>query len=274
MDAKRIGRWIVPTLILLVAILYNPQIGSILIAGYVVYVVWSTRSGLLSHLAVRKYRQADFEGALRWFSRAAANKKANATVVLSYALVLLKVGDFDAARACLDRVADQELSDYSKDALAAMRGVLEWKQGSARKAAADLGKLAEESKNANLFGALGALYISIDMLDAAYQIGLEAREFDPYNDTIADNLGRTLYLRGQIDEAEEIFDELIEREARLPEPYLNKALILESRGETEEAAGLVARARDIPYSHLSYYSPEDIELISERIEAKAENTPE
>jgi len=152
-----------------------------------------------------------------------------------------------------------------------MRGLVDWKRGNERKAAADLGRLAEDFRNGTLFATLGSLYIAAGMTDEALRHNEEAREFDPSNSTIADNLGRSYYVTGRVEESEEIFDELIEKGAHIPEPYRNKALILEERGDTNEAAELVERAKQQPYSHLSYFSPEDIDEITERIEAKTHN---
>jgi tetratricopeptide (TPR) repeat protein len=264
-------RWIVPILLLLITILYNPRLGSLLIFFYAVYLLWSNRAGFLSWLAVKKYRQSDMEGALKWFSRAAGSRRVGGTVLLSYSLVLLKTGHFDSAEEALERAAEQELSDYDKNALSAMRGLLEWKRGNAGTAMVSLRSLAEDFENITLYGALGSLYLSQGRADEALRISREGLELDKYDRIINDNLGRAHYVKGDVEQAEEIFDELVDREVRIPEPYVNKALILEDRGELDQASGLVDRAKKQPYSHLSYFAQDEINGIIDRIESKAES---
>ena len=105
---------------------------------------------------------------------------------------------------------------------------------------------------------------------AAGTYNSEAKEIADDDQIICDNLARTYYLNGEIEKAEEIFDDLIDRAVHMPEPYLNKALILGSRNNTEEALGLVNRAKQYPYSHLSYFTRRELESIIERIESGAE----
>ena len=270
MKTKALSGWIVPALILLIAVMFNPKLGTPLVIGYIVYILWSKRSLLMTHFAVKKYRQGDMEGALTWYARAAAGRNAKPMVYLSYALVLLKAGDLDAAEENLASVAESELSEYDRNVLTAMGGLLKWKRGNPRRAAVDLKSLADEFKNPTLFGALGSLYLSEGMLDAALRHNSEADEIAHDDQIIRDNLARTYYLTGEVEKAEEIFDDLIDRAVHMPEPYLNKALILRSRDKTDEALSVVSRAMQYPYSHLSYFSREEIEGIIERIESAAE----
>jgi tetratricopeptide (TPR) repeat protein len=269
MNIKSVRRWIIPALILLFSIFVSRPIGLTLVAVYFVYILWSSRSSIFSQLAIRKYRQGDRDGALTWFSKAAANSSAGGTVLLSYALVLLKAGDYDNAESQIERAAEQELAEYNKNVHAAMRGLLEWKRGNAKQAVMDLQSLADEFRNTTLFGALGSLFIAEGMMERALTFNLEAYEFDPYDSIIADNLVRTRYLRGEIEEAEEILDALIDRAPMIPEPFLNKALIHESREEWDDAWQMAHSARQCTYSYLSYFSPEEIEEICERIETEA-----
>lgn len=269
MKRTALNRWIPIILIVLVTVFYNARLGSILMFGYVVFLVITNRAGFFSWMAIRKYKQHDLPGALSWFEKAAKSKRVPATVLLSYALVLLKTGDFDTAESVLDRAENQDLSDYNKNALAAMRGLLTWKRGRPGQAVVELRQLADEFKNITLFGALGSLYISQGMHDQAITLSEEGLELDKYDKIITDNLARAHYLKGEVDRAEELLDDLVDREVRQVEPYLNKALILEEREEIDEADRLVGRAKGQPYSHLSYFSEEEVEDIVSRIEAKA-----
>ena len=271
MNIKLSGRWIFPALILLIALFVNRILGFVLIAGYFVFVLWTKRSDLLSQIAIRKYRQGDLDGACAWFAKAAAQGRVGSTTLLSYALVLLKVGDCDAAGSQIERASKEKLSEYNGNVLSAMRGLLEWKLGDPLRAATQLGALAGEFRNTTLFGALGALYIAEGLEADALRFNLAAYDFDPGDSIIADNLAHIRYLRGELEEAEEILDTVIDREPLIPEPYVNKALIHESRGELEEASRLTGRARQCTYSHLSYFSQSEIEDICDRIESKADD---
>ena len=270
MRIRDLGRWIVLALILAVAAFYSPQVGTLLVVGYIAYVLWSRRSAILSRIAVRKYQRGDTDGALSWYAKAAAAPKAAPAVHLSYALILLKSGDLDSVEKSLSQAAELELSEYDRNVLSAMRGLLAWKQGHPQKAAAELRALADEFQNTTLLGALGSLYLSEGMLDAALRHNLEAKEISPYDRIIGDNLARTYYLNGDIEKAEEIFDDLIDRSVRIPEPYINKALIQESRGNIVEAYNLVKQASQHSNSFLSYFSQEEIDEIVERIETIVE----
>jgi tetratricopeptide (TPR) repeat protein len=269
MNRNALSRWIPIIIIILVTVFYNVRLGSILIFAYIIYLVITNRAGFFSWLAIRKYKQYDFQGALDWFEKAAKSKRVPATVLLSYALVLLKTGDFDTAESVLDRAENQELSDYNKNALAAMRGLLTWKRGRPGQAVVELRRLADEFKNITLYGALGSLYIKQGMYDQAITLSEEGLELDKYDKIITDNLARAHYLKGDVEQADELLDDLIDREVKQVEPYLNKALILEERGEIEEADRLVERAKGQPYSHLSYLDESEVEEIMARIEGRA-----
>ena len=190
-------------------------------------------------------------------------------MLLSYALVLLKAGEFDDASAQAERAAEQKLEAYNQNVLAAIRAILDWKRGNPKRAVADLESLAEEFRNTTLFGALGSLLIAEGSIEKALRFNLEAFDFDPHDSVIADNLARTRLLRRENEQAEEILDAVLDREPMTPEPFLNKAIILESRSEIEEAAQMVHRARKYAYSYLSYFRPEEIEELCERIESMA-----
>lgn len=269
-NIRSLRRWLIPAALLLITLFVNRVIGVILIAGYLVYAIWTNRPAMLAQVAIRKYRQGDLAGAHTWFAKAARLPRADGTILLSFALVLLKRGSFEEAEAQMTRAAKLALSDYNRNALASMRGIIEWKTGDPAKAIDQLASLAEDFRNTNLFGALGSLYNAEERTDEGLEFNLEAYDFDPYDSVIADNLARTRYLRGEYEEAEELLDEILERQPPIPEPYLNKALILESREEIEEAGELVHRARGKTYSHLSYLAPEELETICERIESQTD----
>ena len=269
MKQNALTRWIPLVLIILVTVFYNARLGSILIFGYIIYLLVTNRSGFYAWVAIRKYKQYDLDGALSWFAKAAASKRASGTVLLSYALVLLKTGHIDEVESVLDRAEGQDLSDYNQNALQAMRGLLTWKRGRGGQAVVELRPLAEEFKNATLYGALGSLMLSQGMVDQALTLSEEGLEIDKYDKIITDNLARAHYLHGDVEKAEELWDDLVDREVRQMEPYVNKALILEERGELDEADTIASRARRQRYSHLSYFSESEIDEIIDRIEQKA-----
>jgi tetratricopeptide (TPR) repeat protein len=251
---KNASRLIIPVLILLFTFFYNPHLGTVFLVGYIIYLAITSRSSFFTWLAIRDYNNSDWEGALKWFVRAAKNKRANATVLLSYSLVLLKTGDFERAERNVERASELELSDYNRKVVESMRGLLEWKTGNPRKAATALSRLAEEFENSTLYGALGSLYLSQGMLDRALRHNEAAYEMDEYDKIIGDTLARTYYLKGDVAKAEELWDDLIERAVQLPEPYLNKAILLSERGEEAAAEEMRERAGKYPLSALSYFS--------------------
>ena len=102
--------------------------------------------------------------------------------------------------------------------------------------------------------ALGSLYLSQGMLDRALRHNEAAYEMDEYDKIIGDTLARTYYLKGDVAKAEELWDDLIERAVQLPEPYLNKAILLSERGEEAAAEEMRERAGKYPLSALSYFS--------------------
>lgn len=269
MKQNALTRWIPLVLIILVTVFYNARLGSILIFGYTIYLLVTNRSGFYAWFAIRKYKQYDLDGALSWFAKAAASKRASGTVLLSYALVLLKTGHIDDVESVLDRAEAQDLSDYNQNALQAMRGLLTWKQGRGGQAVIELRQLAEDFENATLYGALGSLLIAQGMIDQALRVSEQGLEIDKYDKIITDNLARAHYLKGNVEKAEELWDDLIDREVRQMEPYVNKALILEDRGELDEADRIASKARRQRYSHLSYFSESEIDEIIDRIEEKA-----
>lgn len=258
---------LIPAAIILITIFYSPQVGSILMIGYIAYVVVANLSSVYAWLAVRKYHKADLAGAEKWFGKAAESKKAGGTTLLSYALVLLKTGKFDEAERVVDRAAELELNDYNSKVVVSMRGLLEWKQGDPRAAAAELGELAEDFENTTLFGCLGSLYLAEGMNDAAWDHNQKAYEFNDSDPKICDNMARTHYLRGDVETAEDMWRSLTDRDVPRMEPYLNLALLLEERADDEDACKMAEAAHRFSYSHLSYFSEEEVNAAFERLAA-------
>jgi tetratricopeptide (TPR) repeat protein len=268
---KKLKGWIVPILILVISVFYDARIGSILLAVYILYMLYRSRSAVFSRLGSRSYGKGDFNKALLWYERALKDPMAQPNTILSCSLILLKMGEWDRAREVYERVEDNDsLSEYGQGARKTSEALITWKEGQPVKAIQQMETLLPLFQNSTLFASLGAVYLSTGKNKKALEHCTEAYEFNKNHAIIRDNYARSLCLNGQEEEAALIWDAMIKEQSAMTEPYYNRAALYFKEDEIERAKGFYKKSQEYTLSQISYLSTEEYKELGRKLNISME----
>ena len=147
------------------------------------------------------------------------------------------------------------------------RALITWKRGDLSSAIVELEELYEDGYHTSgLYGSLGSFYLINKEYEKALKLAKEGIEFSDTDLISRDNLGQAYIGLGMLDEAEEIYDELLPKEPKFMEPYFNYATVMEKRGNLKEAKEFYENALEYEEKFLSTITHEEIKASIDRID--------
>lgn len=249
----------VPLIVIWLLLKLNIWLGIAAVIVLLGYWFYRNQSGFYAYLGNLNYQQGKHNEASMWLDKAVSRADCRAGHLLGYSFLLLKQGKLDKAEELLNRANRMGLNREEQMAYLTNISLLLWKLDRLDEATAKLEEAYDEYKNSNLYGTLGYFYILSGDLDKALSFNREAYQFNSKNGVIVDNLGQTLLLRGEYEEALQYYEELAEQKPTFPEAYLNHGLVLDALGRSREALERMKLALDHPLSLLSTVTREEIE---------------
>lgn len=222
--------------------------------------------------ALRKYKDDDLLEALKWMEKAHNTGKATFGSSISYAYLLLKSGEIEKSEKVFNALINSPRATADdKQIIKSNIALILWKKGEVEKGIEILENIIKDYKTTNIYGSLGYLYIEKGDLDRALEFNLEAREYNNTNSIILDNLGETYYRRGEIEEALNIYEELVKSNPQFPECYYHYALVLDALNKKEEALDMAKKASKFKTTFLSSVTKEQIKAKVEELDLYFEN---
>ncbi len=102
--------------------------------------------------------------------------------------------------------------------------------------------------NSNFYATYG--YMAILTGDTEYytKANEEAYLYNPDHSVICDNYGLSLFQRGELDKAKEIYAALTEKNPNFPEAYYNYACVLDKLGDTHQAIQMLEESLNQEFS--------------------------
>lgn len=225
----------------------------------VLYFALMNLSAIFNHLASRAYTSGDYDKALRLLEKALKLSPKNSAMRGAYAWLLLKLGNTGEAEIQIDQALANAAREEQKSTLNVTKSMVLWKKGELDQAISLLEKVLESYKNSNVYATLGFLYLEKGDLDKALSFNLEAYDFNSTNAIILDNLGCTRLLRGEYEEAREIYMQLMKLKPQFPEAFYNYARVLAHFGELDKAIYMCRTALSLKFWNTSTITREQVE---------------
>lgn len=265
----RVLLWvIIPLVVLYLAFTYLGTAGGVIVA--VLYLAVLNLPVIFNSLAGQAYNRGEFEKALKMLERALKANPKNSGIRGSYAWLLLKLGHTREAEKQIDQAIADANRDDIRNPLNGTKALVHWKKGELDQAISLMEKTMESFKNTNTYGTLGFLYIEKGDLDRALSFNLEAYDYNNTDPIILDNLGCTRLLRGEYEEAREIYQQLMKLKPHFPEAFYNYARVLAHFGELDDALYMCRTALSLKFWNTSTITREQVEAALKELEAAKE----
>lgn len=215
-------------------------------------------------LANRAFLRKDETATLKWFAEAWKLRQLNANMVASYAYQLLKAGKTDEADQILSEFAAGRRGKKPKPAdlnlTQSYQSLVLYKRGRLEEAIELLLALrAEGYKTTTLYGNLGCFLLEKGDFHLAEEVCLEAREWAPSGKVILDNYASLQFKRGNLENAQEAYEALLELEPKFPEAWYGAALVALKLENPETAVELLEQALTLPFNALTTLSRQTVE---------------
>lgn len=187
----------------------------------------------------------------------------NFDAALNCGYFFLKNGFLTEARVIFNRLQmEGKLNPLQKKRLKSVRALVVWKDGQLDDAVEMLEELMEDGyKTSAVYETIGLFYIIGKDAEKALKLCTEAYEYDSDDDVLLDNLAEAYALCGEKTKAKELYEKLLERSPRFPEPYFNYGVMLMEEGRHSEGVEYIGKALEQNFSFLSVLSRERVEDI-------------
>lgn len=231
----------------------------ILIGLFLVYYLWSKRSVLNYNKGIKAINNKDYEKGLSYLEKAVAQGVSPIQEIRA-AYAELKFGDIKKARTKINLILlNRSLKENFKNEARCILAIVSLNQGEIEEAREILDKLYKTYKNTNFYATYG--YVAICTGDKEYytKINKEAYEYNRDNLVICDNYAHTLYLNGEFDKSEKIYEDLIEKNPNFPEAYYNYALVLNEKNNKEKAKEMLNIALEKEFYGITTIKKEQVE---------------
>lgn len=229
------------------------------------------RADLMSTYAHYLYGK-DHGKAFLWFERAMKTGKMRPQPTLMYAYMLIREGVLDKSERIINKTMfmhKDKLPDQFKSASHLNLSIIKWKRGQITDAIEELEEVYNGGfRSTVMYGTLGTYYLLNGQYAKALDFNKEAYEYNDTDHSIRDNLALNYYLCGNIQAADEIYDELIDEDPTFIEPYYNYGMVLEHLGEYEAAMANYEKALTFTVKFLSTVSHEQVMAAIESLKAK------
>jgi len=265
---------LVPLFIIVFLFRTNKVIGVLVLLAYLLLVFFLNISLFYRIKGQAEYGRGNLQEAEKWFSKAAASKKAGTDILVSYGFILFKEGKLKEAEEIFLKAVKNSKNQDERNMAKSNLALVVWKKGDLDKAYEMLREVISEYKNTAVYGSIGYMAIEKGDLDEALKINLEAYDYNSDNAIILDNLAHLYHLRGEMDKAKEIFEKLMEKEPRFPEAYYDYGKYLEDAGDLQNAREMYRRALNCKFSFNNTITTEQVQKELERLNSQIENTEE
>ncbi len=232
-------------------------------------VIFVFRASLLMLAGTNVYRNNPQSG-IRLMTAAYKTRKLNPSYQLIYAYIILRHGQLEESEAIMNKatvIGKHALNEKEFKEVEFNRALITWKRGDLSQAIVQLEELfANGYSSAALYGSLGSFYLLNKEYDKTIELskkGIEEHANDLVN---LDNLGQAYIGLGMLDEALEIYKNLIPQKPEFMEAYYNYATILEKRDKLSEAKYYYETALTYDEKFLSTITHDEICKAIERVQ--------
>ncbi len=228
----------------------------------IIYLV-SKRADFVCYTARNDFNKGNAESALRKLEKAQKIGKLSIGNKMLLGYLYLREGSLEKARVTLAEASMMPGKTPIKNRIRAMRALVMWKEGYIKDAIESLENLIADYKNTTVYQDLGLLYVLDGDKEKALGFNLEAYDFNSDDMIIMDNLAEAYALCDMTEEAEKMYEKLLELEPHFPEAYYGYGMLLCKKGEKEKGIKYMEMALDKRFSYLSVMQRDEVSALIE-----------
>lgn len=238
-------------------------------------ILWIALLALAVFFVVRSFHTAaaktnsikqNYQSALTHWE-AAYRKRPNQKNGIQYGYLLLRSGNYEQAEQVFEQVLlMDQLTEENKLQTEMMLGLVAWKKGDLDGAIQTYERLHQQGENTVVYANLGFLYLLRDKPEEVLPFLKKAYAYHDTNHVIIDNLAECYFRLGDYEQAET----LLQKALRLPRPiaeiYYHYGVLLQQKGEKEQAISYFERAVKMDLNALSGLDRQEIQQRIDQLE--------
>ncbi|MDP4178882.1 MAG: tetratricopeptide repeat protein [Bacillota bacterium] len=241
-----------------------------LIILLIAFLIYSKRDYYYYSKAIKCYSKRDFSESIKWLEKAYSLKKCSKKIKMLYGFLLLRDRQLDKAEEVITPLLNENINNDERLKLKSYLALIIWQRGNLDEAILRFEEILKGFKTTIIYSNLGYLLLIKGDIERAYDVNLEAYEFNDLDFGVMDNLGCTYYYREEYEKAKGIYEKLIPKNPQFPDAYYNYALVSLSLGDKEKALDLMNKALDYTTNKLSVLTKEKVEEKIKEIEEMEE----
>lgn len=232
---------VIAVVIALIVGLINPSVSLVMLSCVWVYFIYEQRAFLASCMASIAMGRRQYSKAISWYKSAAKVTNARPLNIQRYVILGTKYDDIAEVERNFDRIIKRRNFKAKEDIreVEMLRAFMEWKKGNIDLAIEIVEKTVEGHPTEAELGTLSFLKV-IQAKEGEYlKFTKEAYDKYPHNIILKSLYAISLYLNGDKDEAEDLFDRLTEGLSNIPDTFYYYAKLLVEKGNEEKALELI-----------------------------------
>ncbi|WP_320121506.1 pilus assembly protein PilF [uncultured Sphaerochaeta sp.] len=269
---KNLGLWITLLIVVLISVIDIPTYSKfLLIALFLGSLLYYRRSVIFyirANSKITSKKEADWQYAWPLY-RKAIKAGLQKPFVITAASMFLQRGDAEEGKQIIEGYfASEKGRNENLDNVAkTMVSMAYWMDGDLDKAIECVREVHESGyQDKNLFINYTTYALAAGDLEKAEELLEEAGHLEESSPGIRDSRGWLYLLRGNWEEADTLFKELVEKGPRFPEPYVHHAQVKIHFGQVGDAIELLKKALDARYANTSGFSKEIIQDMIDGLE--------
>ena len=263
-------KYILFALILYFAFFKNFWLGIAVLTGGFLYIIYNGMPLFYARKGNNSFRQKNYDLALCYYKKAYETQRASESVLLTYAILLLRQGKTDDAEKIFNLIIlseNKKTRPLIKNKAKQYRALLYHKTGRIDEAMEEAIWLFDNYKNTISYGIICYFKLAMgEPLDKVLKLCEEAYEYNSDDRDIADNMAVALINNGEYEKAKEILDKIIENHPTYTEGYYHSAIVYNKLGNNIKAKELLEGIKtNCTRTFLTTVSDEEIEELKRNL---------
>ena len=264
-------------LFVLVFLIYNfvnPMAGIAALVAVLAVFTWLKWPTILMLRGNSRYNKGDHVGGLALMEQAYKTGKLDSSMVVYYSYCLVRENQDARATELLDEfIASGKGTKADICRAKHNKALILRNAGKTEEAFEVMKEVHADMPASDTFGTLGLIYLELadkrpELAEETESFLNEAYEYNSDDRTIACNLGDWNLRAGKLDEAEEIYKNIVNHRQNSPTPYYSYARVLMEKGNYEDAEDMLNHALRYPFTGVTAIKREDVEAALKTVEGK------
>ncbi|MBN2884000.1 MAG: tetratricopeptide repeat protein, partial [Clostridia bacterium] len=229
--------------------------GLFIVFYFTVFVIFQYET-ILKILTGYNSKRERLDKAISYAFKAYKLKKSTVHTSLMFIYLLLKAAKYDKAGEIIEATEQRKMTDQEAYSLAINKALYLWKKNRINESLEIYEKLIEEGESTVLYGSYGYIISLGNDLNKALELNERAYKYNSSNKAILDNLGLIYIKLNKLEEAFDIYEELMKKSPQFPEAYYNMAELMYKMKDTDSAVRHMKNCVQMKFDGLSTITQE------------------